>query len=97
MMHTYSAHVIKSKIAPTNHKPKDGTATRKAYDLFYTNKGKPVPFCTTPVNYAALNQLIDVYGLDIRRLKKNTWCLVGEWYGKVYIDYLVPSNVGNPT
>jgi hypothetical protein len=91
MMHTYSAAVIKSKIAPTNHKPREGTKTRALYDLFYDNKGKVIDFCSTNSKDAVyLPQLTDVYGLDIRRIKKNKWCLVGEWFGKIYVDYTQP-------
>jgi hypothetical protein len=71
-------------------KPREGSRVREVYDLFYDNKGKVVDFCTTDHRNMCLNTLIDTYGLDIRRIKKNKWCLVGEWFGKVYVDYTKP-------
>lgn len=95
-MHTNTAAQMKSSKRGTvqefqNHKPREGTQTRMLYDLFYDNKGKVIDFCTTNLKNAnMLAPLIDTYGLDIRRIKKNKWCLVGEWFGKVYVDYTKP-------
>lgn len=66
--------------------PKPGTKLRGIYDLFQENKGLPLHFPTS--GSSGLYQLTDFYGLDIIRLKKNTWLLAGEWYGKVYVDYV---------
>jgi len=39
--------------------------------------------------YAAISQLTDMYGMDIRRLKKRSfeYVLAGEWFGSHYSDY----------
>lgn len=70
--------------------PREGTNLRKAYDLFQNNKG--VIINTTlrelGIDRGGSNQLIDFYGLDIRKFGYRRWCLVGEWFGKVYVDYL---------
>lgn len=75
--------------------PREGTRLRAIYDLFQSNKGKPVEYHST-VDKAAIPKLIDFYGLDIRCLqngssrtgRKSQWVLAGEWFGKVYIDYI---------
>lgn len=73
--------------------PKAGTRLREIYDLFYDNKGIPVNFSTSAAysrnaNGAALENLQNFYGLDIRRLKKNTYVLAGEWFDTEYVDYI---------
>lgn len=35
-----------------------------------------------------IQSLIDFYGLDIWRVSKYHYMLVGEWFGKEYKDYL---------
>lgn len=80
--------------------PRPGTRLRELYDLLQSHKGKPVPvfgFGSRSVLQPALNQLRDFYGLDIRLTKGvrkhgnriPEFTLVGEWFGKVYIDYMV--------
>jgi hypothetical protein len=90
-MHTTSAAQMKGTkrgVKFNNGKPREGSRMRELYDLFYNNKGKIVDFCATDTNGASrLSYLTDIYGLDIRRIRKNKWCLVGEWFGKVYVDY----------
>lgn len=75
-----------------NHKsrriPADGTELRKLYNLFYRNKGKVITHVFDPVSYASMDQLRNFYGLDIRKIAYRKWCLVGEWFGKDYVDYL---------
>jgi hypothetical protein len=73
--------------------PNEGTRVREVYDLFQNNKGS---ILNTTLNelgcdYTTISQLVDFYGLDIRRLGHRKWCLVGEWFGKTYIDYLAES------
>ncbi len=88
-MHTTSAAVAKGKYPePHNLKPREGTKVRAAFDLFCANKGKVVDWCTTKNSCVIITQLQDTYGLDIRRIKKSKYCLVGEWFGNTYIDYV---------
>lgn len=90
-MHMSSAAQLKGVKVYVSDKPRAGSRIRRIYDLFYDNKGKVVDFCTTRnPDTLCLAPLIDTYGLDIRRIKKNKWCLVGEWFGKVYVDYTKP-------
>ncbi len=94
MSHTSSAARMKGTKRGSKFnegKPREGSHMRELYDLFYDNKGKVVDFCTTAKDArGCLNYLIDIYGLDIRRIEKNKWCLVGEWFGKVYVEYTQP-------
>lgn len=68
--------------------PADGTELRKLYDLFCRNKGEVITQVFTSGTYASLEQLRNFYGLDIRRITNRKWCLVGEWFGNRYVDYL---------
>lgn len=78
--------------------PKPGSKVGKLYRLLQANKGKPVALDGPRAhNEYRLNQLRDFYGLDIRLTKGirkhgnriPEYTLVGEWFGKVYIDYTV--------
>lgn len=77
-------------------KPKAGTKIRKLYDMFMQRKGeivegKLMDFAdvknSSQVSFVIRN-LNDIYGLDIRRISSKKYCLVGEWFGKDYIDYV---------
>jgi hypothetical protein len=80
--------------------PREGTKLRRAYDLFQANKGIPVEFPRTMLGVAQINNLQDFYGLDIRiaqrAYEKDGYgnnrpplsMLAGEWFGRVYIDYV---------
>lgn len=70
------------------------------YETLYEHKGKILPketwkalteltSCRSSHYRAAhlVNQLNDFYGCDIRNFGHNKWSLVGEWVGKVYLDY----------
>lgn len=35
-----------------------------------------------------LQRLQNDYGLDIRKIKRGSWVLAGEWNGSIYIDYI---------
>lgn len=43
---------------------------------------------TEGVGKGTLYYLRDFYGLDIRNFGRRRWCLVGEWFGKEYKDYI---------
>lgn len=69
--------------------PTAGTRLRKIYDLFQANKGRPIAFLTR--DHGGTNQiaaLVDYYGLDIICLRRGQWLLAGEWFGRVYVDYV---------
>jgi len=78
--------------------PREGSRLRKVYDLFQANKGRPVEFQIGMFgpDPNAINKLMDFYGLDIRRIRSgssrvgrvSTWVLAGEWFGRVYVDYV---------
>lgn len=72
-----------------NKIPHEGTYVREVYDLFYSNKGKTIPFTYKKDNKIVLTQLQDFYGLDIRHMGKCKYCLAGEWFGRIYIDYTI--------
>lgn len=72
---------------PLSAEPRVGTAIRAIYDQFMSNKGSIIPY-SKKSNSRQIQDLTDYYGLDIRRVGYGRYCLVGEWFGKVYIDYL---------
>lgn len=93
------------RTAPLQIAPRVGSRLRETYDLLMANKGVPVE-----IQYRFLGPdmryLIDFYGLDIRLVKPghvrshrlSTYILAGEWFGRVYVDYiaarLTPSDHG---
>lgn len=82
-----SVGAIKGKANNLHHLyPTEGTKIRRVYDLFCANKGKVIDYRKD--HSAVINQLRDVYGLDIICLQPRKWCLVGEWFGNHYVDYL---------
>jgi hypothetical protein len=85
-MHTLSASNLKHNTQPHNLKPREGTKLRAVYDRFYANKGRVILFKIDDYK-ATIAQLTDIYGLDIRRIHNGQWALVGEWFGRVYLDY----------
>lgn len=69
--------------------PKEGTKIRALYDRFFLNKGKTIPLIGNHENLGRINRLMDDYGLDIRHVGRgNGYILAGEWFGKVYVDYI---------
>lgn len=86
-MRTTSAAQAKGKeTSPRQNAPRPGTAIRVAYDLLQANHGLPV---TIRDPYGVIKaQLQDIYGLDIRNCGQHRYLLAGEWFGRVYIDYV---------
>lgn len=82
----------------TQRAPRAGSGLRKVYDLFQANKGMPVAFQIGDYGTGpnTISMLTDFYGLDIRRLhngssrvgRRSQWILAGEWFGRVYVDYV---------
>ncbi len=68
-----------------NDIPREGSKIRAVYDLFQANKGRVIF-----INFNGVHpdQLTDYYGLDIRNMGYGKWVLAGEWFGKVYLDYI---------
>lgn len=94
-MRLESAAAAKSGFGPTRLVPREGTRLRRMYDLLQANKGLPIDIylaCFEGVKPgvagANIEQLQDFYGLDIRKIKYGRWVLAGEWFGKVYVDYI---------
>ena len=71
-----------------NMKPKEGTRTRELFDLFYENRGIAVNYSTTGRDSQKISDLQNYYGFDLRKVAYGKWILAGEWFGKVYIDYI---------
>lgn len=95
-MHNLTAAELKrNKQSHAQNIPREGTKIRKVYDLFMGSKGKVIDFKVKQCGKCprqgsrVISYLIDCYGLDIRRISNGKWCLVGEWFGKVYVDYVV--------
>jgi hypothetical protein len=87
MRHEPASSLRGKSTSPTNPVPKEGTQIREVYDLFQANKGVPIDF-KTKRNTRVVADLVDFYGLDIRRIRNGVWVLAGEWFGKVYVDYI---------
>lgn len=99
-MRQESAASIKRKISLGLRLPREGSQLRVLYDRFMANKGKPIKI--EKGGHINLPQLINYYGLDIRSAyspggragiprraaKGSFYILVGEWFGRVYIDYV---------
>jgi hypothetical protein len=71
--------------------PSEGTTLRAIWDLLQANKGKFVcvyPFIPPTATHSYRSNLTNVWGLDIAYKKGGQWCLIGEWKGKDYVDYL---------
>lgn len=84
---------LKGKHArPTQKEPREGTKLRSVYDRFMANKGGLIDLAVSQhkgaVNSGDLDQLRNYYGLDIRHMGYRRWVLAGEWFGKVYVDYV---------
>jgi|SRR5687768_2162379 len=90
MRHEPASSLRGKSTSPTNPFPKEGTRIRDVYDLFQANKGVPIDFKTnrTGASTRVVSDLVDFYGLDIRRIRNGVWVLAGEWFGKVYVDYI---------
>jgi len=73
--------------------PKAGSVRRALYDLLMQHKAETVDirglqFTNRHMRLAALSALREEYGLDIRLQRRFHYMLVGEWCGRVYVDYL---------
>lgn len=90
MSKNMSVSAIRGRNAFRRQIPKEGTRLRRLYDLLVSNRGKPieVPMDSRRFAQSMITQLVDFYGLDIRWFARGQYILVGEWVGKVYIDYL---------
>jgi len=93
---TLSAARLKGKCPAGQDRPRPGTLTRRMYDLLVANKGIPLDVPLTMFEgtrargqaAAIIEALRNIYGLDIRKLGVRRWVLAGEWFGKVYVDYI---------
>lgn len=92
MARCLSANDIKRHRAPEHDSlPRQGTELRGVYDQLMASRGSVVPVGDLTARRNNLsgmyNLLQDYYGLDIRRLHGG-WLLAGEWFGRVYVDYV---------
>jgi hypothetical protein len=80
-----------------NDKPSEGSRIREIYDLLMASKGRVVLIdLTHSGDDRRLASLQDFYGLDIRIVRRGRRragrsteiVLAGEWFGRVYIDYI---------
>lgn len=84
MRHATASQLTGHRRAPVQSLPREGTKLREVYDLFQANKGVAISFKRDHAVYF----LVDFYGLDIRCVRQGQWVLAGEWFGKVYQDYI---------
>lgn len=93
-----AARIKNSKIGRKNIRalPADGSHIRKLYDTLQNNKGVPVVFNSDSRFHMYCRYLSDFYGMDIRQIQRgdkrvgrpSKFMLVGEWFGRVYVDYV---------
>lgn len=89
MRHAPASQLLGRATNPAGAAPRQGTQLRAVYDLFQANRGRPIAFLTSDFGGPnRIAQLVDYYGLDIRRLRRGRWILAGEWFGRVYVDYV---------
>ena len=85
--------------------PRQGSTVRRVYDRLMASKGEFIDLFDVLPNprSKAIYQLQDFYGLDIRSqrvpgdragrcgkgLYHKKYAVVGEWFGRVYVDYIV--------
>lgn len=97
--------MIKGTGRPHGDHPAEGSYLHKLFQLLHDHKGRPVRvywkqwFLDSRQYAGALTSLEDIYGLDIRDVpgKKGWKILAGEWFGKVYIDYVAETITAGPT
>lgn len=88
----------KGRVTSRQSSPREGTKLRRMYDLLMASKGLPLDTPLAMFGMTAesrsnnagiyIENLRNFYGLDIRKLEPGRWVLAGEWFGKVYIDYI---------
>ena len=76
----------------THRVPTEGSRLRALYDAFSASPGLPIPVrthykCDQSRN-AAIEQLRNFYGMHITRSGPGRYCLIGEWRGNEYIEYV---------
>lgn len=85
-MRTSTVSEHKTKVIREPCLPRKGTSVREVYDMLYKYRGKKVPMEERSVKWrkyaSIIKNLEHFWGCDIRK-----GALVGECYGKVYIDY----------
>lgn len=97
-MKCLSATSIKRNCAYKNSRsrPTEGSKIGALYDVLQASKGIPVEIVadrSTGPNFICLT---NIYGLDIRLLQRGNKrtgrptkvVLAGEWFGRVYVDYI---------
>lgn len=103
-MRACSAAMIKGGSGAKLDLPTEGTPKRFVYDYLYEKRGLPLSdedaealyaLIRSPSGHSALKNIItelqDYWGCDIKTLGKKRWMLVGEWCGRVYLDYTGPA------
>lgn len=69
--------------------PMCGSALRELFDVFTSNRGVPIRMKISGPVSRRIDDLRDYYGLDIRSVPdRHHKCLVGEWIGDKYVDYV---------
>lgn len=80
--------------------PREGTYTHAVYSILKANPASPVNLPRSNFLNTVIEALRDYYGLDVRRfyekqirkgqrgLPLSRHWLVGEWFGKTYVDYV---------
>lgn len=80
---------------PLQEAPKEGSRIREIYDLLFANIGKAVDLGVGATDCHRIAALENYYGLDIRAVHRKhqhaLYVLAGEWFGKIYVDYVADS------
>ena len=77
--------IKKGQYKRTQALPREGSQIRAIYDFLKENAGREVTLSGPP--YSLIRQLRDFYGCEIEIVRGKSYCLVGEWFGRTYVDY----------
>ena len=86
---------VKAAVKLHHSRPTPGTRAGDIYDRLMSSKGIPIEIGSQEF-MTIMVALTDYYGLDIRHVQrankrlglKSKYVLAGEWFGRVYIDYI---------
>ena len=97
-MRLETVHSIRRRgsVAPLQSEPAPGTRIREIYDNLQRSKGLPVALTLSDADRVRISSLVNFYGLDVRNIQKGNsrtgraslYVLAGEWFGRVYVDYI---------
>jgi len=102
-MRVITVSEMKGRDAPHRDYPTPGSLADQIYQRLTSSKGKIVDLSDlrgkrSRDRWLAIGQLMDFYGLDIRKIHPRKhdalYVLAGEWFGSHYSDYVAAQHDG---